>query len=327
MATVAVLPPFPTLFDNAGKPLDAGFVYVGEENQDPVANPIAIFWDAAMTIPAPNPFRTTAGFYSRSGSPGNIFAADNYSMRVCDKGNTQLYVIPSSARVGLGDIVLSSGERLIAEANSLIEVQDGASVFIGTNDGLGVNVAIADNARFIGNIVPAADGTQSVGIPGNRVDVFADVLDATTANVSGTLTAGSVRGAIVAGSSTDKSPDSDLALASLNLNKCILASGFLNSGVIGNEFNVASVATIGTGQWEATLNRAVPDGCAVIVTGTGGGSSNLVPTVGWGDVSPGTSGLIVRLRLATLTAGSFPIYSFVNDDLSFAVVGPPRVLP
>jgi len=41
--------------DDAGNPIVNGSIYIGLQNADPVANPITIFSDRALTVPIANP--------------------------------------------------------------------------------------------------------------------------------------------------------------------------------------------------------------------------------------------------------------------------------
>lgn len=172
MSVSVVAVPFQFFTDSRnGKPLDAGFIYVGVANADPVVSPVAVFWDAALTIPAAQPLRTSAGYVSRNGAPANFFCASDYSIRVCDKTNTVLYTVPSKVDVGVTDITLESGQSLIGEAGSAIVMRDGSSVSFGDNEGVSMTVEFSANARVIGNIVPDDAGAQELG--SNTRDWFA----------------------------------------------------------------------------------------------------------------------------------------------------------
>ena len=47
--------PFPIFNDIDGDPLDAGYIYIGTANLDPVTNPISVYFDEALTVPAAQP--------------------------------------------------------------------------------------------------------------------------------------------------------------------------------------------------------------------------------------------------------------------------------
>ncbi|WP_457970646.1 hypothetical protein [Acinetobacter calcoaceticus] len=68
--------PFPIYNDTDGAPLDAGFIFIGQKNKDPISSPIAVFYDAALTMPAENPLRTRNGYVVRNGAPREVFTAD-----------------------------------------------------------------------------------------------------------------------------------------------------------------------------------------------------------------------------------------------------------
>jgi hypothetical protein len=115
--TTSVQPPFLVVNDLNGQPLDAGFVYIGVANMDPVGNPIAIFSDIACTVALTNPVRTLGGFIDDgSGTPVNIYVAGStdFSMAVHDRFNQALYSVPTypvrllSASITFGAITASS---------------------------------------------------------------------------------------------------------------------------------------------------------------------------------------------------------------------------
>lgn len=93
---LAIQVPYPQLFDTDGDPLDAGYVYIGAPNQNPVTAPVAIYWDEAGTQPAAQPLRTLGGYVVRIGTPARVFVdADDYSMLVQDKRTAQVFYEPS----------------------------------------------------------------------------------------------------------------------------------------------------------------------------------------------------------------------------------------
>ena len=84
--------PFPIFFDKAGKPLDSGYVYIGEYGKNPQTDPIQTFWDEALTQPAVQPIRTINGYYSRYGTPSRVFIqGTSCSITVRDKYQTVVY--------------------------------------------------------------------------------------------------------------------------------------------------------------------------------------------------------------------------------------------
>jgi hypothetical protein len=94
MTTRSVNFPYEIFRDSNGEPLENGSIYIGVANLDPVTNPIAVYWDAALTIPAAQPIPTINGYPSRGGSPGVIYADSAYSMLVRDKRGAMIISDP-----------------------------------------------------------------------------------------------------------------------------------------------------------------------------------------------------------------------------------------
>jgi len=90
-ASVKVLPTYSTFTDLSGFPLDLGYIYIGQENQNPETNPIQVYYDAALTTPAAQPIRTLGGYPARNGSPALLFVNSNYSITVRDKNRRVMY--------------------------------------------------------------------------------------------------------------------------------------------------------------------------------------------------------------------------------------------
>ena len=95
-------PPFPVFSDVDGQPLEDGYVYIGVANQNPEVNPVQVFWDAAGTIPAVQPIRTSGGYAIRNGTPSVIYVNSDYSITVRNKNGTFIYSAPSSSTAGGG---------------------------------------------------------------------------------------------------------------------------------------------------------------------------------------------------------------------------------
>lgn len=91
--------PFPIYNDTDGTPLDAGFVFIGEKGKNPTVSPIAIFYDAALTMPAENPLRTRNGYVVRNGAPREVFTADPIVSILVQ--NKQKIAVWSSASINL----------------------------------------------------------------------------------------------------------------------------------------------------------------------------------------------------------------------------------
>jgi len=85
MALTQVTGPYPIFTDLDGTPLDDGYLYIGVINQDPEQNPIQVFWDSNLTIPATQPIRTSNGYAYRNGTPALLYTAGEFSITIRNK--------------------------------------------------------------------------------------------------------------------------------------------------------------------------------------------------------------------------------------------------
>lgn len=91
MSTIEVKPPYPAFAGADGQPLENGYIWIGVVNLSPQVNPIAVYWDAANTIAAPQPIRTLNGYPSRNGTPARFYVASDYSIQVLDSKGSVVY--------------------------------------------------------------------------------------------------------------------------------------------------------------------------------------------------------------------------------------------
>lgn len=92
MAKQTVTVPYSQFFDANGNPLENGQIYIGTSGLAPQSNPIAAYYDYALTIPVSQPLRTTNGYIYRNGSPAKIYVdAVDFSMVVLDSNGSQVY--------------------------------------------------------------------------------------------------------------------------------------------------------------------------------------------------------------------------------------------
>jgi len=95
MPAIAVNPPFPLFTDADGQALDDAYIYIGTANQNPVSNPITVYWDSALTITAAQPIRTSGGYPVYNGSPARFYTNSNYSILLRDKNGAFIYTSAS----------------------------------------------------------------------------------------------------------------------------------------------------------------------------------------------------------------------------------------
>ena len=91
MSALSVEPPYPAFAEADGQPLEDGYIWIGTVNLNPITNPIAAFFNAALTIAAVQPIRTSGGYAVYQGTPSRIYTASDYSIQVQDKNGTVVY--------------------------------------------------------------------------------------------------------------------------------------------------------------------------------------------------------------------------------------------
>ena len=91
MSALSVEAPYPAFAGTDGQPLEDGFINVGVVNLNPITNPIAAFFDAALTIPAAQPIRTSGGYPVYQGTPARFYVGSDYSIQVKDKKGSVVY--------------------------------------------------------------------------------------------------------------------------------------------------------------------------------------------------------------------------------------------
>lgn len=129
---------FQVILDKNGAPLDDGYVFIGEVGQNPEAYPIQIFYDENLTIPAPQPIKTTNGYFARNGNAAKIFCAvSSCSITVRDKNNILQWLdlgytgvlnqeIQDEVKRGIANrydssLTYNSGERVILTNGNIVK--------------------------------------------------------------------------------------------------------------------------------------------------------------------------------------------------------------
>jgi len=91
MSALSIQPPYPAFAGTDGLPLENGYIWVGTVNLNPQVNPISVYWDSALTIPAAQPIRTLNGYPAYQGSPSRFYAGSDYSIQVLDSKGSLVY--------------------------------------------------------------------------------------------------------------------------------------------------------------------------------------------------------------------------------------------
>jgi hypothetical protein len=108
MSALSIQPTYPIFTDSDGQPLEAGYVWIGQANLDPQVNPINVYWDTALTIPATQPIRTLAGYPSRNGTPARLYVNSDYSIRVMNRNGSTVYSAPAATERFSGAVISGS---------------------------------------------------------------------------------------------------------------------------------------------------------------------------------------------------------------------------
>jgi len=100
MSALSVQVPFPVFQDRDGQPLENGYVWIGTANLYPITNPVPVFFDDALTIPAAQPLRTINGYISNAGTPAQVYVDGvNFSILVQDSKGSMVYNFPDGTGI------------------------------------------------------------------------------------------------------------------------------------------------------------------------------------------------------------------------------------
>jgi len=132
MSALSIQPTYPIFTDIDGQPLEAGYVWIGTENLDPQTNPINVYWDAALTILAPQPIRTLAGYPSRNGTPARLYVNSDYSIRVMNRNGSAVYSAPFATEryssvvvnISLADLIFKQNGTGAVDRTALAKMQE-----------------------------------------------------------------------------------------------------------------------------------------------------------------------------------------------------------
>jgi hypothetical protein len=169
MSALSIIPSYPVFTGLDGQPLDNGYIWFGVENLDPQTNPISVYWDEAMTIAAPQPIRTLAGYTVRNGTPAQVFISTGYSIRVQNANGITVYNTNSQL---LATAQFVNSEIDVAIAAALQTVYPVGSIYI--NAGVSTNPA-----TLLGFGTWAAFGAGRVMVGLNDSDPLFDALEDT----------------------------------------------------------------------------------------------------------------------------------------------------
>lgn len=89
--------PFAPFNDRRGIPL-TGSLYLGVAGADPEVSPVDAYFDAALTIQAPQPITVVGGTPRNSGTPALVYVAEEeFSMRTRDENGGEVFYAANAA--------------------------------------------------------------------------------------------------------------------------------------------------------------------------------------------------------------------------------------
>lgn len=168
MSALSIQPTYPIFTDIDGQPLEDGYVWIGVANLAPIGNPITVYWNAALTIPAAQPIRTRGGYPVNSGTPARLYVNSDYSIQVQNKNGSTVYSAPTATERYSSELITftQSGSGAVQRT-----VQSKLQEIVSVKDFGAVGNGLSDDTLAIQN---AVNGANTVLFPNGTYLFSAD---------------------------------------------------------------------------------------------------------------------------------------------------------
>jgi hypothetical protein len=177
MSAQSIEQPYPIFTDADGDSLENGYIWIGVENLNPITDPVAVYWDAALTQPAVQPIRTSGGYMANAGTPARLYTSGAYSILVQDRNGITAYSAQSESVLINSDAVtfLQAGTGAI-ERTAQAKMRETVSVLDFMTDAQRADVIAGTQAIDVsGAFSLAGAAARSITVPGYKYLVNAAV--------------------------------------------------------------------------------------------------------------------------------------------------------
>jgi hypothetical protein len=220
MTALSVQPPFPILTDIDGQPLEDGYIWIGVVNLAPITNPITVYWDAALTIPAPLPIRTRGGYPINSGTPARLYVNSDYSIQVQNRNGSVVYTSLYNNGPLFGGTISSANVTFLQAGSGAVErtAQSKMRDTVSVNDFGAVGDGVADDTVAIQTAFNS--GAKDITFPPGTYKITAtevSPLVLSTSNVSVSGHGATILNATSSGFATWKVTGSDVTIEGLTI--------------------------------------------------------------------------------------------------------------
>jgi hypothetical protein len=265
MSTLSVTAPYPAFAGTDGLPLDNGYIWIGVANLSPQTNPIPVYWDEALTIPAVQPIRTLGGYLVYQGTPARLYVESDYSIQVLDSKGSVIYTLLEESIIGpgvftsltaSGEVTFTGTGAVKLNAGTTAERPSPSNGMLRYNTSTSLLEAYIGGAwTNIGSVLSVATGTGLTGGPITSTGTIA--IDSTVVTLTGTQTLTN---------KTLTTPNIDSAqfatvLGTAPIFPCRAWVNFNGTGTvaISASGNVTSITDNGTGDYTVNFTTVMPD--------------------------------------------------------------------